>query len=51
MNAIKEIKKELIYYEGKPVKRKESWNNMITYNFVISPLQKKNADKSNFMDL
>jgi len=37
-NAINKINKDLIYYEPTPVKRIETWTNMIKYKYIISPL-------------
>jgi hypothetical protein len=36
-DAKKEIPKDLVYYEPKPISRIESWRNMINFKYVISP--------------
>jgi hypothetical protein len=37
IDAIKNIPKEIIYYEETKVKRLVSWNNQLKYAFVVSP--------------
>jgi len=37
-DAVNQISKDLIFYEPKPVSRIESWENMVKYKYVVSPL-------------